>query len=127
MDIDGLGQETIDLLYQEGLIKSIADFYRLQKEQLVQLERMGEKSAERILAVLEASKSVPFERVLFALVIRFVGETVAKTLVKNLHSIDQNKMKTKEELTEIDEMATGLQKVLLNIFRNRNISKPLNS
>lgn len=116
MDIDGLGQETIDLLYQEGLIKSVADFYRLQKEQLVQLERMGEKSAERILAGLKASKSVPFERVLFALGIRFVGETVAKTLAKNLHSIDQIRIKTKEELTEIDEIGDRIAESIVEYF-----------
>lgn len=116
MDIDGLGQETIDLLYQEGLIKSVADIYRLQKEQLVQLERMGEKSAERILTGLEVSKSVPFERVLFALGIRFVGETVAKTLAKNLHSIDQIKMKTKEELTEIDEIGDRIAESIVEYF-----------
>lgn len=116
MDIDGLGQETIDLLYSEGLVKGIADLYRLQKEQLINLERMGEKSAERILAGLEATKSVPFERVLFALGIRFVGETVAKTLAKNLHSIDHIQTKTKEELTEIDEIGDRIAESIVDYF-----------
>ncbi len=116
MDIDGLGQETIDLLYSEGLAKGIADLYRLQKEQLINLERMGEKSAERILAGLEATKSVPFERVLFALGIRFVGETVAKTLAKNLHSIDHIQTKTKEELTEIDEIGDRIAESIVDYF-----------
>jgi DNA ligase (NAD+) len=116
MDIDGLGQETIDLLYSEGLVKGIADLYRLQKEQLVNLERMGEKSAERILAGLETTKSVPFERVLFALGIRFVGETVAKTLAKNLHSIDHIQTKTKEELTEIDEIGDRIAESIVDYF-----------
>jgi DNA ligase (NAD+) len=116
MDIDGLGQETIDLLYNEGLVKGIADLYRLQKEQLVNLERMGEKSAERILAGLETTKSVPFERVLFALGIRFVGETVAKTLAKSLHSIDHIQTKTKEELTEIDEIGDRIAESIVDYF-----------
>jgi DNA ligase (NAD+) len=116
MDIDGLGQETIDLLYNEGLVKGIADLYRLQKEQLINLERMGEKSAERILAGLETTKSVPFERVLFALGIRFVGETVAKTLAKSLHSIDHIQTKTKEELTEIDEIGDRIAESIVDYF-----------
>ena len=116
MDIDGLGQETIDLLYNEGLVKGIADLYRLQKEQLVNLERMGEKSADRILAGLETTKSVPLERVLFALGIRFVGETVAKTLAKNLHSIDRIQTKTKEELTEIDEIGDRIAESIVDYF-----------
>ncbi len=86
MDIDGLGQETIDLLFNKGLVQDITDLYELQKEQLAEFDRMGEKSAQRILDGLEASKKVPFERVLFALGIRFVGETVAKTLANKLHS-----------------------------------------
>ena len=104
MDIDGIGQETIDLLYNEGLAKNIADLYLLQKPQLEALERMAEKSAQRILDGLEASKNVPFERVLFALGIRFVGETVAKTLVKKLHNIENIQSAKKQELTEIDEI-----------------------
>ena len=116
MDIDGLGEETIDLLYNEGLVKGIADLYRLQKEQLINLERMGEKSADRILAGLETTKSVPFERVLFALGIRFVGETVAKTLAKSLHSIDRIQTKTKEELTEIDEIGDRIAESIVDYF-----------
>ncbi len=104
MDIDGLGEETIELLYSRNLIKNITDLYNLKKEQLEGLERMGEKSAQRILDGLEASKKVPFERVLFALGIRFVGETVAKTLVKKLHTIENIQMVKVEELKEIDEI-----------------------
>jgi DNA ligase (NAD+) len=104
MDIDGLGEETIELLYSRNLIKNITDLYNLKKEQLEGLERMGEKSAQRILDGLEASKKVPFERVLFALGIRFVGETVAKTLVKKLHTIENIQMAKLEELKEIDEI-----------------------
>lgn len=104
MDIDGLGQETIDLLYNQKLIKNITDLYNLKKEQLESLERMGEKSAQRIIDGLETSKKVPFERVMFALGIRFVGETVAKTLVKKLHNIEKISSATSEELLEIDEI-----------------------
>ena len=82
MDIDGLGSETVDLLYQNKLVNNVADLYELKLEDLVHLERMGTKSASRILESLEISKTVPFERVLFALGIRYVGETVAKKLAK---------------------------------------------
>lgn len=116
MDIDGIGQETIELLYNEGLAKNIADLYLLQKPQLEALERMAEKSAQRILDGLEASKNVPFERVLFALGIRFVGETVAKTLVKKLHSIENIKSAIKEELTEIDEIGERIAESVVNWF-----------
>ena len=104
MDIDGLGQETIELLNNHGLAKNITDLYNLKKEQLESLDRMGEKSAQRILDGLAASKNVPFQRVLFALGIRFVGETVAKTLAKKLHNIDNIQNAKKEELVEIDEI-----------------------
>ena len=116
MDIDGLGEETIELLYSQKLIKGITDLYSLTKEQLAGLERMGEKSAERILNGLEASKSVPFERVLFALGIRFVGETVAKTLAKNLHTIENIQFKTKEELTSIDEIGDKIAESIVAYF-----------
>ena len=100
------------------IIKSIidTDLYKLTKEQRSGLDRMGEKSAERILNGLEASKSVPFERVLFALGIRFVGETVAKTLAKNLHTIENIQFKTKEELTSIDEIGDKIAESIVAYF-----------
>ncbi|MFW5756620.1 MAG: NAD-dependent DNA ligase LigA [Tangfeifania sp.] len=116
MDIDGLGQETIELLYNKGLIKGIADLYRLEKKQLLQLERFQEKSAQRILDGLEASKKAPFEQVLFALGIRYVGETVAKILAKELHSIDNIRNKTKEELVEIDEIGDRIAESIIDFF-----------
>ncbi len=118
MDIDGLGEETIDLLYNSGLINGVADLYRLDKEKLMQLERIKDKSAQRILDGLEASKQVPFERVLFALGIRFVGETVAKTLAKKLHSIDEIQSKSKEELIEIDEIGDRIAESIVDYFLN---------
>ncbi|MEZ5103065.1 MAG: NAD-dependent DNA ligase LigA [Draconibacterium sp.] len=116
MDIDGLGQETIELLYNEGLAKNITDLYLLTKSQLENLERMGEKSAQRILDGLEASKNVPFERVLFALGIRFVGETVAKTLVKKLHTIENIQTQTKEQLVEIGEIGDRIAESVVDWF-----------
>jgi DNA ligase (NAD+) len=116
MDIDGIGQETVELLFNEGLAKNTADLYLLQKPQLEALERMAEKSAQRILDGLEASKNVPFERVLFALGIRFVGETVAKTLVKKLHTIDNIQSAKKEELTEIDEIGERIAESVVDWF-----------
>ena len=84
MDIDGLGGETVELLFKEGLIQNYADLYELQVEQVIPLERMAEKSAQNLVNGVQASKSIPFERVLFALGIRYVGETVAKKLAKAL-------------------------------------------
>ncbi len=118
MDIDGLGQETIDLFYSARLINGIADLYKLDKEKLIQLDRIQEKSAQRILDGLEASKRVPFERVLFALGIRFVGETVAKTLVNQLHSIENIKSKTKEELLDINEIGEKIAESIVDYFSN---------
>ncbi len=116
MDIDGLGQETIELLYNENLAKNITGLYELKKEQLAGLERMGEKSAQRILDGLEASKQVPFERVLFALGIRFVGETVAKTLVKKLHTIENIRLATVDQLTGIDEIGEKIAESVVEWF-----------
>jgi DNA ligase (NAD+) len=118
MNIDGLGAETIDLLYNEGLIKNIADLYDLKKEQISQLERLGDKSADRILKSLEESKQVPFEKVLFALGIRFVGETVAKILANRLISIEQIESATLEQLTEIDEIGGRIAESVRAYFSN---------
>ncbi|HPF52098.1 MAG TPA: NAD-dependent DNA ligase LigA [Draconibacterium sp.] len=116
MDIDGIGEETIELLYSQNLAKNIADLYELKKEQLENLDRMAEKSAQRILDGLEASKKVPFERVLFALGIRFVGETVAKTLVNKLHTIENIESQTTEQLTEIDEIGGRIAESVVDWF-----------
>lgn len=121
MNIDGLGQETIDLLYNEGLVHNIADLYELKKEQISRLERLGDKSAERILKSLEDSKTVPFERVLFALGIRYVGETVAKILVNRLVSIENIESAGPDELTAVDEIGGRIAESIINYF-----SKPEN-
>ena len=118
MNIDGLGSETIDLLYNEGLIRNIADLYDLQKEQINQLERLGDKSAERILKSLNDSKNVPFEKVLFALGIRFVGETVAKILAQRLITMENIAAASVEELTTIDEIGGRIAESIRLYFSN---------
>lgn len=117
MNIDGIGEETVDLLFEKGLIKNIADLYILKKEQLSQLERMGEKSADNIIAGVEISKQVPFERVLFALGIRFVGETVAKKLAFAFKNIDLLKTASTEDLLQVEEIGDKIAESLLAYFK----------
>lgn len=104
MNIDSLGGETIVQLFNAGLIHNIADLYDLKKEQLLPLERMAEKSAQNLIAGIEASKQVPFERVLYAIGIRHVGETTAKKIARKVRSLDVLLNSTKEELLAIDEV-----------------------
>ncbi len=104
MDIDGLGGETVDLLRKEGLIQNYADLYDLRVEQIIPLERMAEKSAQNMIDGIEKSKQIPFEKVLFALGIRFVGETVAKKLAKHFKSIDNLMTADFETLIAVDEI-----------------------
>jgi len=118
MNIDGLGSETIDLLYNEGLIKNVADLYELKKEQISRLERLGDKSADRILISLEDSKKIPFEKVLFALGIRYVGETVAKILANRLITIERIETASLEELTGIDEIGGRIAESVKAYFSN---------
>ena len=125
MSIDGLGDETIELLFNKGLIKNSADLYDLTAAQLISLDRMGEKSAERILKSLEESKNVPFERVLFALGIRFVGETVAKKLAQNLISIDQIQQADLEKLIDIDEIGERIAESVLAYFQDEKNSEQI--
>ncbi len=116
MNIDGLGTETVDLLYQNHLVNDIADLYELKKEDLVQLERLGDKSASRILESLQNSRQVPFERVLYALGIRYVGETVAKKLARDLGSIDKIRDSSIAELTEVEEIGDKIAESLVAWF-----------
>ncbi len=120
MNIDGLGPETVDLFFQEGLIKTAADLYNLQASDIRGLDRMGEKTAENIIASLQASKQVPFERVLFALGIRFVGETVAKKLTRVLKSMDAVERATLDDLMHIDEVGEKIAGSILTYFANPN-------
>ena len=118
MNIEGLGPETVDQFYQHGLIHNAADLYELTEAQLIGLERMGKKSAQNIIQGIEQSKQVPFERVLFALGIRFVGETVAKKLAKAMHSIDKLAAATLDELIQLDEIGGKIAQSILNYFAN---------
>src|SRR3989339_381801 len=122
MNIDGLGEETVELLYEKGLIKNVADLYELKKEQLVNLERLGEKSAENILKSIENSKAVSFEKVLFALGIRYVGETVAKKLARAFFSIDSLMNASFEDLIQVDEIGDKIAESIIIFFKDlRNI------
>ena len=128
MNIDGLGSETIDQFYQEGLIHNIADLYTLKAPDIACLERMGKKSAVNIMEGLRASKEVPFERVLFALGIRFVGETTAKTLAKAFRSIDALASTSLDDLMQVDEIGARIAQSILQYFadaRNREIIERL--
>lgn len=116
LDIEGLGGETVALLVTNGLINNYADLYNLTAEQLVPLERMAEKSAENLVAGVEASKKIPFERVLFALGIRFVGETVAKKLAKHFKSIDALMAASFEELISVDEIGDRIAESVIEFF-----------
>lgn len=116
MDIDGLGGETVALLVRENLIEDYADLYTLKKEDILPLERMAEKSAENLIQGIEASKDVPFERVLFGLGIRYVGETVAKKLVKAYKSIDVLASASLENLTSVDEIGERIAQSVVDFF-----------
>ena len=116
MDIDGLGGETVALLVANGLINNYADLYDLEVAQILPLDRMAEKSAENLIAGVEASKQIPFERVLFALGIRFVGETVAKKLAKHYKNIDALANASEEELINVDEIGDVIAKSVINFF-----------
>ncbi|MCG8838865.1 NAD-dependent DNA ligase LigA [Tenacibaculum dicentrarchi] len=113
MDIDGLGGETVDLLRKEGLIKNYADLYDLKTQQIIPLERMAEKSAQNMIAGIEKSKEIPFEKVLFALGIRFVGETVAKKLAKHFKSIDNLMTASLETLISVDEIGDRIAESII--------------
>ena len=122
MNIDGLGEETIDLLYRQGLLKNIADIYDLKLEDIAAQERLGEKSAQNMLAGIEASKQVPWARVLFALGIRMVGETTAKKIAKRYTSIDRLQWATSEELCAIEDVGPQIAENIVAYFNDmRNL------
>ena len=112
MNIEGLGPETIDLLFKQNLVNNYADLYDLKYEQVVGLERMAEKSATNVILSIESSKKIPFESVLFALGIRHVGETVAKKLAKHFKSIENLKKASFDELNNVDEIG---EKIAISI------------
>lgn len=118
MDIEGLGEETVDLLFNKGLIRNIADLYELQPGQLIPLERMGEKSAANILKSIKGSVSVPYQRVLYALGIRHVGETVAKTLASRFSSLDELMAADEEVLTSVREIGPKIASGIVTYFND---------
>lgn len=118
MDIEGLGGETVELLFKEGLIENYADLYVLTKEQIMPLERMAEKSAENLVIGVAKSVEIPFERVLFALGIRFVGETVAKKLAKAYKNIDALMSASYDELVLVDEIGQVIAASVIEFFQN---------
>lgn len=119
MDIDGLGSETVALLYHAGLVKNYADLYELTKEQIIPLERMAEKSAENLIQGVEKSKEIPFERVLYALGIRYVGETVAKKLAKHYKNIDAISSASLMDLILVDEIGEKIAQSVVLFFENK--------
>jgi len=125
MDIEGMGSETVTLLFNEGLITNYADLYSLTKEQVMPLDRMAEKSAENLVQGVAESVKIPFERVLFALGIRFVGETVAKKLAKAYKNIDALMVATEEELTAVDEIGERIAQSVVEFFQNETNSKTI--
>jgi DNA ligase (NAD+) len=116
MNIEGLGDETIELFYKNGMVKNVGDLYDLKKEEIAALDRMGEKSAENILQSLEESKKVPFARVLFALGIRYVGETIAKKIAEAFGSLDTLQNATMDDLLVVDEIGEQIAKSVLAFF-----------
>jgi DNA ligase (NAD+) len=118
MNIDGLGDETIELLFEKGLIKDISGLYHLTFDQLLELDRMGEKSANNLLKGVEASKEIPFERVLFGLGIRFVGETVAKKLAHAFGNMDALKRANFDELIDVEEIGEKIAISVLHYFQD---------
>jgi DNA ligase (NAD+) len=119
MDIDGLGGETVALLFNAGLVTNYADLYELKKEQIIPLERMAEKSADNLIQGIEKSKSIPFERVLYALGIRYVGETVAKKLAKHYKSIDAIAHASMMDLILVDEIGDKIAQSVIQFFDNQ--------
>lgn len=118
MNIDGLGPETVDLFYQQGLIHNVADLYTLRANDIAGLERMGTKTAVKIIHSISDSKEVPYERVLFALGIRFVGETAAKKLARAIPSIDELASADVEKLKNIDEIGEKIAQSIVGYFQN---------
>ncbi len=119
MDIDGLGEETIDLLYNKNLIRNVSDLYNLQSEQLIPLERLGEKSASNILKSIKQSVETPYPRVLFALGIRHVGETVAKTISNKFTTIDDLINADPEQLKDVNEIGPKIASSIIAYFSDK--------
>ena len=128
MNIESLGEETVELLFTNQLVSNIADLYDLRASQIAQLPRLGEKSADNIIQSIDNSRQIPFHRVLFALGIRFVGETTAKYLAEHFRSLDAIQTATREELTEAEEVGEKIADAIIEYFadeRNQQIIERL--
>lgn len=123
MDIEGLGGETVALLFKNGLVHNYADLYELKVEDILHLERMAQKSAENLVNGVQKSKEIPFESVLFALGIRFVGETVAKKLAKHYKNIDALSQASLMDLILVDEIGERIAKSVIEFFENEENKK----
>jgi DNA ligase (NAD+) len=123
MDIDGLGEVLVNQLTERGLVKNVADLYKLTKDDLLQLERMGEKSAENVLAEIEASKKLPLERVIYGLGIRFVGERTAQFLAEHFGSLDAVMKASAEELEEVNEVGPRIAESIVEFFADEHNRK----
>jgi DNA ligase (NAD+) len=120
MNIEGIGEETADLMFAEHLIRNVADIYDLTKEQIVQLERMGSRSADNIIEGISKSKDVPFTRVLFALGIRYVGETTAKKIALAFRSLDAIRNASPDDLRQVDEVGDRIAQSIIQYFADDN-------
>lgn len=118
MNIDGLGDETIELLFKEGIIHDVSDLYTMEYDRLIFLDRMGDKSVTNILSAIEASKNIPFDRVLFALGIRYVGETIAKKLAAHFSSMSRLQESTVDELKSVDEIGLRIAESVHDYLSN---------
>ncbi len=123
MDIDGLGEALVNQLTERGLVKNVADLYRLTKDDLLQLERMGEKSAENVLAEIAASNKLPLERVIYGLGIRFVGERTAQFLAEHFGSLDAIMKASAEELEEVNEVGPRIAESIVEFFADEHNRK----
>ena len=123
MNIDGLGPETIDLFYENGLINDVADLYHLKADEIAGLERFAERSAARVIKSIDDSKSVPYDRVIFAIGIRFVGETVAKKLARAFPSIDLLAAAGLQDLVSVDDIGERIAQSVVSFFHDmRNVN-----
>jgi len=120
MDIDGLGEALVNQLTERGLVKNVADLYRLTKDDLLKLERMGDKSAQNVLDEIAASKKLPLERVIFGLGIRFVGERTAQFLAEHFGSLDDVMNASAEELEEVDEVGPRIAESIVEFFADEH-------
>ena len=127
MDIEGIGEETVEQLYDAGLIRTASDLYQLKAKELLALDRMAEKSVNNMLQGLEKSKEVPFSKVLFAVGIRHVGETVAKKLAAQFKSFDALKLATKEMLVETADVGLIIADSIMEFFGNEESEKHLSA